>query len=315
MRSKLKVGVLIGLCLIFIFFSGAVRASVSNSLILCAKILIPSLFPFFVLSGMIGDMGLASLFGVENAAMLTGLICGYPLGARAVCEYYNEGSLSQSQANKLLLCTSNASPAFLVLAVGKGMLGDELWGMKLLLIQSFGALLIFLCLIPKNESEKIIGKSVSLTSSLVNNLKNATEQMLLVCGTTVFFGIFYDFSKCLPLPVPILKIIGGMIELTHGCTGFSVQSLLPLAFIIGLSGICVWVQCSYYIKNSDLSVGYLIIGKLMQAVWMPTGVLLLQNIHLLFIFLTVAIFILTNGILLCIIKKKRCEKIDFFKRY
>ena len=69
------------------------------SLRLCGEVLIPSLFPFFVLSALIQELGLPSrlgrlaapgmgrLFGVSGpgcAALILGLMAGYPLGAASI---------------------------------------------------------------------------------------------------------------------------------------------------------------------------------------------------------------------------------------
>lgn len=308
MRSRFKAAVIITLCVVFVIASGEVRASVTQSLSLCVKLLIPSLFPFFVLSGMLTDLGLADLFGAPTAAMIIGLICGYPLGTRAVCGYYQSGELSPKQAKRLLVCTANASPAFLVVAVGKGILHDVRCGILLLTLQTLGAFLFYLCYVPQNTRPSGSGKCISLIGSTVQNLKSAGEQMLQVCSATVFFGIFADAANHIPVPPVWRKITVGMMEITHGCALFASNELLPLAFVVGLSGLCVWMQCFYYIRQTDLPTKYLACGKLMQAIWLIIGVILYQN-HLFSIFLLIClIFILTNFALSCIIKPRGCDQ-------
>ncbi len=90
---------LVGL-LLFLFPEESVAAA-REGISLCVDVLIPSLFPFFVISSLLISTGLAGLcarplesfmrplFGVGGAgaaALSLGLIGGYPVGARTVAQ-------------------------------------------------------------------------------------------------------------------------------------------------------------------------------------------------------------------------------------
>ena len=85
---------------------------------LCLRVIVPSLFPFFVISSLSQSMGatdklgkplsfvLYPLFGVRGgaaAAMVLGLFGGYPVGAKCVGELYSAGGISKSSAEILSL--------------------------------------------------------------------------------------------------------------------------------------------------------------------------------------------------------------------
>lgn len=97
---------LVGL-LLFLFPEESVAAA-REGISLCVDVLIPSLFPFFVLSSLLISTGLAGLcarplesfmrplFGVGGAgaaALSLGLIGGYPVGARTVAQLVQRGSV------------------------------------------------------------------------------------------------------------------------------------------------------------------------------------------------------------------------------
>ena len=84
---------------------------------LCANVILPSLFPFFVLSGLVVELGLVGyagralecvmypLFRVPGAcasALALGFIGGYPVGARTAIGLYEKGLCSKIEAERLL---------------------------------------------------------------------------------------------------------------------------------------------------------------------------------------------------------------------
>ena len=98
-----------------------------DAMLLCAQTLIPSLFPFFVLSSLLIACGASELlsallsplmrplFGLSGtgaAALALGLCGGYPVGARTAAELVENGALSQEEGERLLaFCTNSACAA------------------------------------------------------------------------------------------------------------------------------------------------------------------------------------------------------------
>ena len=269
MRSRYRFVPLLVLIFLFILLSDTIRDSILYSLTMCFKILIPSLFPYFVLSGMLMDFGMDTALPPTWCSMCIGLICGYPLGSRTVCNYYSQKKLSKSQAQTLLMCTANASPAFVVVVLGQSVLQDKKLGFLLLLCQSINALLLFLLLVPKKaDGLHSIQPPCQLVSSLIKHSKGAVEQIFFVCSMTVIFGIIYDLLAMI-LPANLCKLIAGYIEILRGGTALDNSSVYLLASVLGFSGLCVWSQCIYYILGTDLNILYLIVGKIHAALTLP----------------------------------------------
>ncbi len=313
MRSRYPAILICALTVILIFQSQIVRTSIGNSLQMCIQILIPSLFPFFVLSGMILDFGI-DLLPPAVSAFLIGQFCGFPLGTRTVSALYQQEKISQRQAEALLMCTANLSPAFIVMIIGETILENKTLGYILLLCQSICSLMLFIvCVSDKNKKAPKSSCCISLSTSLIQNTKTAVEQILFVCGMTIMFGLIFDLLlRALPQQnAPTLLVA---IELLHGVALLSKNDLIYSAGMVGFSGVCAIVQCMYFADAGGLRTRFLIIGKLLYSLMIPSLFYLFVGNDRILIILAVFIIILTNVTIACIIRHKGCEINDFFKR-
>ena len=93
---------------------------------LCINVILPSLFPFFVVSTLAVELGLIEhagklierfmypLFHVNGScagAFLLGIIGGYPVGARTAISLYRKGQCSRDEAERMLSFCNNSGPA------------------------------------------------------------------------------------------------------------------------------------------------------------------------------------------------------------
>ena len=112
--------------------SAEAAQAVRDGLALCTGSVIPALFPFLAVSGLLTalDAGaspalgpLARLLGCSRAgarAFLLGLTGSYPVGARTVAQLYRRGGISRREACRLLLFSNNCGPAFILVVAGLG---------------------------------------------------------------------------------------------------------------------------------------------------------------------------------------------------
>ena len=118
----------------------------SEGLRLCAKTVIPTLFPFMVISDVIVSCGASELIGKllgapmraifkisgdGACAVILGALCGFPLGAKCAVSMYDLGKLSRGELEHLLLFSNVPSPAFLITAVGLSLFGSRSFGILL----------------------------------------------------------------------------------------------------------------------------------------------------------------------------------------
>ena len=117
-----------------------------RGLTLCVNTVIPSLFPFMVISELLVGSGAGEalgrilakpmqwLFGASGAgssAVVLGSLCGFPVGASTAVSLYDHNLISKRECEHLLTFVSNPSSAFLITAVGASMYGNRRWGILL----------------------------------------------------------------------------------------------------------------------------------------------------------------------------------------
>lgn len=163
-RQVKKLGAALFVALLMaglIAFPQAAAEAARDGLLTCFQVIIPSLFPFFVLASLCIALGLAGymgqylsplmrpLFGVSGSgatALVLGLVGGYPLGAKAVASLYENGSCTEEEANRLLRFCNNSGPAFVVGAAGAGVFGSTILGLWLYAAHVVAAILTGLLL-------------------------------------------------------------------------------------------------------------------------------------------------------------------------
>ncbi|MCL2884328.1 MAG: hypothetical protein FWF49_02430 [Oscillospiraceae bacterium] len=160
-KSRIKIGAqllaILAAGAAFLIFPQALAAGVSRGLSICSTVILPSLFPFLVLAGFLVRSGLAAalgrslsrptrfLFGVPGCAataIVLGLVGGYPAGGAAVRELLDNGNITVSAARRLMRFCVNAGPAFVISAVGAGLMGSVRMGAVLFAAQALASLLL-----------------------------------------------------------------------------------------------------------------------------------------------------------------------------
>ena len=142
MKRRIRTDVCLILCGILVWFladARQLRLEAAKALTLCAGTVIPALFPFMVVTGLLVRLGfgqwlapdmaglMASLFrlpGCAGSALLLGLVGGYPIGARTAAELYASGDLTRQEAERLLTFCNNSNPVFLISVLGVGVFGS-----------------------------------------------------------------------------------------------------------------------------------------------------------------------------------------------
>lgn len=137
--------VLIAVCLVI--FSSSNLTAAKNGLTLWATCVVPSLFPFFVITnllthtkvvksvGKLLDKLMRPIFnvpGVGGFAFVMGLISGYPVGAKIVSDFRKDGLVTKDEGERMLAFTNNSGPLFIISSVGISLFGDTTTGLLLL---------------------------------------------------------------------------------------------------------------------------------------------------------------------------------------
>ena len=107
--------------LVLILDSRTAAQAAAAGVDLCIRTVIPSLFPFFLLSGYLtgnlrGGKWIAKIFRCPKSCgtiLLTGILGGYPIGAGLAAREFRNGNITKAQADRLIMFCSQAGPSFL----------------------------------------------------------------------------------------------------------------------------------------------------------------------------------------------------------
>ena len=297
------------LVLVFVYSDVAVQA-MSDGMRLCVGTLIPSLFPFMVLSELFVRSGAAELvgktvgypisklFGISrdgSVGWLLGALCGFPIGMRCALSLYEQGKISRAELEHLSTFCNSPSSAFLIGAVGASLLGSQKFGIILYAAHLCSSLAIGFAgrfyfsgkkaeysaagaaLSPKKQSSaRIFSDSVSASAM----------SMLFICAFVLFFssltGILKLFLAQL-CPNSLLRALAvGFFEMTGGVFA---ASELPLRYAIpavaavtGWSGLSVHFQLIGICGSHELSFKPYFLAKAMSSLLCSALTVLLTHI-------------------------------------
>ena len=250
---------------------------------LCIKTVIPSLFPFFVvsilltssLSGLnIPFLGLIGrLCGIPRGAeavLLPGFLGGYPAGAQCIAEAYRIHLIDKQDAQRMVAFCSNAGPAFLFGMISP-MFPHSGYAWALWSIHVASALLVGILFPQKQGSSVTLVKKeyISLTAAVQLSLR----AMAGICSWIVLFRVVIAFFSRWFLwlfPAECQVLIIGLLELSNGCMELSRISDLCRRFSVcsvclSFGGVCVTMQTASILQG--LSIKTYLQGKLMQTLF------------------------------------------------
>lgn len=278
--------------MVLIFDGKTALRGASDGISLCLHTLIPSLFPFFILSILLTTSisGQAYVFlnpiaklchiPSDSSFLLTiGILGGYPVGAQNVAAMYRFGQLSTQQASRMIVFCNNAGPAFIFGILGSmfsnAVIPWILWG-----IHIFSALVVG-SILPYSGKEH----TVSLPKcpiTLVKALETSIKTMAMVCGWVVLMRMVLTFFQrwfLWLLPTWAQITIAGILELSNGCIQLIQINCEGLRFLLAsvflsLGGVCVTLQTLSVADGIPMKLYFP--GKILQCCISVTMCCLLQ---------------------------------------
>ena len=288
--SFLRSLVLLGFSLLALL-SGPAAEAARRGLSLCARSIVPALFPFFVLSNLLSALGLAQalahlaaplmrrLFRVSGtgaAAFLIGVTGGYPLGAAAVAAQYRKGELDEAEAKRLVCFCNNSGPAFIVGAAGSAAFGSARAGFLLYAAHVLAALALGFLFsrraVTPAPREAAPAPGASFAEAFPEAILSAVKSTLLICGYVVLFtvavglldalGVFAEAAALLARLSGLglgrsRALLTGLLELGSGIGALRGQSpdavsMALAAFLLGWGGLSVQLQTRAVLADTPL---------------------------------------------------------------
>ncbi|MBQ9685485.1 MAG: sporulation protein [Oscillospiraceae bacterium] len=306
-RQKTKQGIALvlalGLLAALLLTAGEAADACRKALVVCGRLIIPSLFPFFVLSSLLNSLGLPGilgkalapfamrLYGVSGAgasALLIGLTGGYPAGAGYIADMERNGAISRSEGERLLAFCNNAGPAFIIGTVGVGVFQSTRAGLLLYVVLIVSALLTGLFFRNRSyvtELAPVQLDSADSAAALSEAVRRSVGAVLNVCGFVLCFSVLLavlDARGFISLLCGFLSAkLGWELHAVHALTtglfelgsGAGAMQGLPLApetlalaaFLLGWGGISVYFQTQSVLAGSKLKGTLHITGRLLCA--------------------------------------------------
>ena len=291
MKPALRRGALVLIVLLlgsFLLFSSLVRQAAVEGLGLCAKVLVPSLFPFCVLSNLLILMGcdrslgrrtgrlMPALFGVSPngaAALFLGCVGGFPVGAMTIARLYSRGSITRDDACRLSAFCCNAGPAFLLGAAGAHLLGSATAGALLLAVHLLAAVLTGMLLSGgsapvRREAPSPPQPPLPFSAAFPQAVSQGCTGMVQLCGFVVFFSVILALAGRLPAGDNLLRLLAGVLEVSCGIESLQGLADFPAfvsaAAVLGWSGLCVHCQTAFVLQGCGLKLRSYLRGKLLH---------------------------------------------------
>ena len=226
--------------LLFLLRSDVAIDYMKIGLKLCGSTVIPSLFPFMVVSALLVSSGVGIkvcrplslptrlIFGVGEGgacAFLLGAICGFPIGSKVACSMYDKGMMSKKETERVLTFCNNPGSAFVISAVGVSLFGSFRVGVILYACVILSAVITGIIMRPFH---KIDDRKISDANIIRASLQGSSG------GVSLFLGAVQDSALSMLTVSAMVAFFSSLI----GCVGVSLSAIgvseAPIAAIFGL---------------------------------------------------------------------------------
>lgn len=288
--SLLIIILLIITIIIFLTIPSDIMESVTFSISIWKDSLIPSLFPFFMVSELLINYGFIELIGElfknimsrffhlpgEASFVLIGsIISGFPSSSKYINELLENNQINEEEASYLLKFNHFSNPLFVIGTIGTLLLNNKNIGILILLVHIITNFIIAFLFRPKEnkyQSDKIslikginkmhkkrINNNSSFSEILSNSIFKTIKTLLLLLGIiTTFIIINTLFKKVFNLNPFISSILSGILEMTGGIKNISLLNI-PLnlktsiiTFFISFGGFSIHMQVMSILSKTNI---------------------------------------------------------------
>lgn len=245
--------------------------------------MIPTLFPFMVLSGIMVRMHLTNAFvsllkpiirpflRISPSCIygiVIGFLCGFPMGAHTAAELYKNGQITRDEASFLLAFCNNIGPvyflSFVIPTLSLSHTAYFLFGMYGIPLL-YGVVLrysIYRKRITLTNTAGLPSPALSFLKALDESVFSSLSGISRLGGYMIFFQLLFIFPKLLPVSSILQNVLCCLLEITGGInmTGNSLPKLILC--ILPFGGFSCIVQTYSMIKSTDLSLIEYIMHKM-----------------------------------------------------
>lgn len=272
--------------------------SAKDGMSLWLNVMIPTLLPFLILTGILLKAGnipqllepLAPFwkhfFGISPAGayvLILGFLCGYPMGAKLAHDLYINHQISQREGEYLLTFSCNASPAFIFSYLSQNILEGKIPPHSLLLIllsADFVCMLFFRFLVyhgntvssvkpeyRKKETYQQDSTGVILDVSIMSGFETITRLGgYILIFSLLFTGFYHYWPFCsqnkILLTSPI-ELTTGLHQIAQSAFSWKIKYITSMT-LTAFGGFCVMFQTKSVLEEK-LSILPYIFAKCLNA--------------------------------------------------
>ena len=238
------------ICALLILTGKGLKSGVSHGIDLSLKLIIPTLFPFFILSDYWSAVLKAKessqisrlferLFSIPSycfSSFVGGIICGFPMGIKTATQIYNNTDLSKKQFTNLCAISNTPSAAFIISGIGLGIFNSIPIGIKLYLSCISSVILCGVFFRPKDTLSGFTAENTRQTFDLTESIQKAGISAISVSSYVIFFScIVYCLRSWLKNQF-ITAVLASFLEI---CSAIELISSYGGDFQFSLIGFCI----------------------------------------------------------------------------
>ncbi|MBR5310930.1 MAG: hypothetical protein IKU42_07390 [Oscillospiraceae bacterium] len=291
MKKNFLSGILaLSLGVMLLLKSGDLGEGIRKGLYICSFSVIPSLFPFMVLSVFICKSSCSEFFSallkpltkilkippIAAGAFFSSLIGGYPTAAKCINDLVHAGFMDRKTGARMLCFCVNAGPPFLISTIGLSIFGNIKTGVLIFAAQLLSSFLIGLLLSVFSKKQDFknypkISEYKSSASIAVESVVSAAKSCFIMCSFIILFygvlellqgGIVFSALSDNPMAKTLLC---GFLEVTTGVfsageiPGYT--AVIISGAIVSFSGVSVILQITATVDESKIPVFPFILSR------------------------------------------------------
>lgn len=297
MKKKLYSLLILTVLLFTIFYifinSNTINNAIYFSYELFIKNIFPSLFPMFIISYILVEIGIPNvlasifckvfnkLFLVKSQASFVffmSLLTGFPSSAKYIDMLIEKNKIDQNDASKILTFTFFSNPLFIVNTVGIMFFNNVNIGFIIFISHIIGNVCVGIIFRNYNKITSYEIKSIKesikdlvykINSSnfftiFLNGIKDAINTMILIFGIIISFQIIISILN-------INIFFKGIIEMTTGLKLISYNNNLYIkiflsTFFISFGGLCIHTQIMNILNKKRVKYLPFILARIIHGI-------------------------------------------------
>lgn len=266
--------------------------TISYSLNIWVTTLIPSMFPFFIISDILISYHITNyipkpikktlikLFHISEpslSVLFLSSLSGFPSNARLIRNLYDNKIITKEEASQTLIFTHFSNPLFILSTIAIFFLNNENYGYIILISHYLGNLILALITRKSRQSYNTnytptTNKSQNFSTTLMKAIRSSIDSLLMILGSlTCFLVLSSLIIKHLTISPYNSALIKGILEITMGLKSLSLLNISDCykvvisTMFISFGGLSVHLQVLSQLVDTNISYQPFFIARIFHS--------------------------------------------------